>query len=214
MSSRVLDGDKPRIIELQSGVVSERRFFLGGGTGLALHLDHRLSRDLDWFSATEFDATEIAKSLNALPEKPTHTKVSGPRTVRAYYGRLEPSFIFYSQVAARPEIVKGAGLEIPVADIETLALMKSAALHDRGTKRDFIDVHAICSRAGWSMARFIELAVSRLPFQPLQVRRAMTYFVDAEREPMPAGCFVPWPKVKADFERWAEAWDRSRKSQP
>jgi hypothetical protein len=62
------------------------------------------------------------------------------------------------------------------------------------------------------MGHFIDLAVSRLPFQPMQVRRAMTYFADAEKEPMPAGCFVPWSKVKADSERWAKAWDRSRGS--
>jgi hypothetical protein len=77
-----------------------------------------------------------AKALGSLTEKPTEIKVQGSHTLRAYYGKLGMSCLRYTQVAARPEVVVSAGLSIPVADIETLASMKAAAVHDCGTKRD------------------------------------------------------------------------------
>ena len=84
-----------------------------------------------------------------------------------------------------------------MADIEMIAAMKAAPVHDRGAKRDFIDIHAICTQPGWSVGRFIEHAARLLPFQPEQVGRALTYYVDAEEDPMPAGCAVSWEKAGA-----------------
>lgn len=43
---RVLDPTKLRVIRAQLPLVKEGAFFLAGGTGLALHLGHRLSVDL------------------------------------------------------------------------------------------------------------------------------------------------------------------------
>jgi hypothetical protein len=210
MKPSVLDAEKQRIIGLQQAVVIEEKFFLAGGTGLGLRLRHRVSRDLDWFTPRPFDAKELAKTLIALPEKPTETKVQGPHTLRAYYGELETSFIRYTQVPARPEILREAHLKIPVADVETLALMKAAALHDRGTQRDFIDIHAICSTPGWSVGRFIDLATTRLPFAPVQMKLALTYFADADQRQLPIAYKVPWNTVKADLQRGVQDWERSR----
>jgi hypothetical protein len=124
---------------------------------------------------------------------------------------LETSFISYEQVPARPEIMKVAGTEIPVADIEIIAAMKAAAVHDRGAKRDFIDIDAICAQPGWSVGRFIEDAARLLPFEPEQVGRALTYFVDAERDPMPAGCAVSWEKVKKDLTLGVRQWEQGHR---
>jgi Nucleotidyl transferase AbiEii toxin, Type IV TA system len=206
----VLDGEKRRVIALQEAVVRQERFFLAGGTGLGLRLGHRLSRDIDWFSPLAFDASDLAKALGSLGEKPTEVKVQGNHTLRAYYGNLETSFLRYTQVVARPEVVIIAGLNIPVADVETLALMKAAAVHDRGTKRDFVDIHAICRMPGWSVERFIALATTRLPLQPVQMKLAMTYFVDAERDAMPRGYTTPWATVKIELQHGIQEWERRR----
>ena len=45
-----LDAEKIRIIKVQSAAIREGSFFLAGGTGLAVRLKHRTSRDLDWFT--------------------------------------------------------------------------------------------------------------------------------------------------------------------
>lgn len=206
----ILDAEKRRVIAAQVEVVEKEHFFLAGGTGLGLRLGHRVSRDLDWFTPAAFDAEKLSQRLGSLAQKPTEVVVQDRHTLRAYYGSLETSFLRYTQVTAHPEIVESRGLRVPVADLETLALMKAAAVHDRGTRRDFIDVHAICSNAGWSVGRFVDLATTRLPFAPTQMRLALTYFADADRQGVAIEYRVPWKRVKADLERGMRDWERGR----
>jgi hypothetical protein len=85
-------------------------------------------------------------------------------------------------------------------------------VYNRGTKRDFIDIHAICTLPGWSVHRFIENATTSLPLTPALLSRALTYFNDAEQQPMPRGCSVSWDQVKADIVRGVRAWERQRDS--
>ncbi len=210
MNAKVLDADKQRVLKLQSSVVHQREFFLAGGTGLGLRLGHRVSRDLDWFTPHAFDAKQLARQLAGLAEKPTKISLQGSQTVRAYYGELETSFLRYSQVPATTDVLTVGTLQVPVADLTTLALMKAAAVHDRGARRDFVDIHAICRRPGWSVARFIDLATSRLPLAPVQMKLALTYFSDADRGAAGFTYAVPWERVKADLQRGVQAWERDR----
>ena len=210
LTRKVVDEEKARVIRLQASLVRDEGFFLAGGVGLALHLGHRVSADLDWFTARRFDAIALQQRLQSLAESPTQILHHGRHTLRAYYGTLETSFITYEQVPANPEIMKVAGTEIPVADIGIIAAMKAAAVHDRGAKRDFIDIHAICALPGWSVARFIGHAAQMLPLEPEQIARALGYTVDAERAPMPAGCAVSWERVKVDLARGVQQWGDSR----
>jgi hypothetical protein len=46
---------------------------------------------------------------------------------------------------------------------------------------------------------------------PEQVARALTHFVDAEHDPMPAGCTVGWQKVKAELGLGVQRWDKGRR---
>jgi hypothetical protein len=181
MNEEVLDRQKRRVIHLQAELVREGQFFLAGGTGLGLHLGHRLSDDLDWFTPKRFDASRLMTRLAALAEKPTTLRQDGQHTVRAYYGNLETSFITYEQVPARPEYLKVGGSEIPIADMEILAAMKAAVIHDRGAKRDFIDIHGISKVPDWSVGRLIEHGARQLPLTTKQLAMAVTYFAQTNR---------------------------------
>jgi len=90
--------------------------------------------------------------------------------------------------------------------------MKAGAVYNRGTKRDFIDIHAICSLPGWSVTRFIEHATSALPLSPALVVRALTFFDDADKQPMPRGCAVHWDHVKSDILQGVREWQRQREA--
>jgi hypothetical protein len=202
-----LDTEKMRIIGLQAAAVRAGSFFLAGGTGLALRLNHRVSNDLDWFTSEAFDADQLRRALENAPEKPTTIEQQSPQTLRAYYGEFETSFIRLRQVPVQTEELPVApGVSVRVATLELSALMKAAAVHDRGTKRDFIDIYAICQQPGWSVARFIEHAAAHLPLQPEQVALALTYFADADRQPMPARCTLSWEAVKKELTAAVTAW--------
>jgi hypothetical protein len=209
--NQILDAAKLRAIRVQAAVVRDGQFFLAGGTALGLRLRHRRSRDLDWFTAAGFDAADLGKRLGRLTEKPTKMEQEGPSTIRAFYGELETSFIRYTQVPATPESLRLSGVEIPVADLSLIAAMKAAALHDRGKRRDFIDIHAIAKQPGWSVARFIEHASTRLPLLPEQVARSLTYFVEADADDeQPMGYATPWATVKKDLVQGVREWERDR----
>jgi hypothetical protein len=211
VKDKVLDDDKRRIIRLQAEIVRSGGFFLAGGTGLGLRLGHRLSDDLDWFTPRPFSVKELMSKLEELPEKPTLLRQDGHYTLRAYYGTLETSFIRYEQVPAQPEASTVARAKIPIADLDVLAVMKAAVLHDRGARRDFIDVHAISTIPGWSVGRFIDHGARHLPLGPEQIALALTYFADAEKDPMPRGCKVSWAKVKATLTKGIREWQTGRK---
>jgi hypothetical protein len=197
MSEGVLDPDRLRILALQAPLAKKRSFFLAGGTALGLRLGHRVSRDLDWFSTTPFDSDELRSEISALEEKPNAFQPGGANTLRAFYGNVETSFITYAQVAqAKKEDLMVGGVAVPVATLELLAIMKAGALINRGTKRDFVDVCAISRQPGWSIRRFIETSANSLAIGPELVVRALSYFADAERDPLPDKCLWSWDEVK------------------
>ena len=88
--------------------------------------------------------------------------------------------------------------------------MKAAAVHDRGSKRDFLDIYAISKEPGWSVPAFIEHGARCLPLQSEQIARALTYFDDAEPEPMPDSCKYSWATVKKELTAGVRLWERTR----
>jgi hypothetical protein len=207
MRRDVLDATKLRILKLQAPLAKERRFFLAGGTALALRFGHRTSRDLDWFSNEFFDQTDLTHDISGLSERPSNLQASGAQTVRAYYGALETSFIKFGQAGnLTVEELDVDGVKVPIASIELIAVMKAGAIINRGTKRDFVDAYAICTHPGWSISKFIDLATQKLPIQAAELARALTYFADAERDPLPERCKFTWPVVKEFLTAGVAAW--------
>jgi len=90
-----------------------------------------------------------------------------------------------------------------VARLKDLAAMKIAAISERGTKRDFVDLYRIAKKEGLSIRDAILLfskkyryASSALP----HVLKSMTYFEDAEKEKMPVMVEKAlWENVKKFF---------------
>jgi len=54
MFREILTGAQQTLLELLSRIPEIQTFYLAGGTGLALHLGHRRSRDFDFFRSKEF----------------------------------------------------------------------------------------------------------------------------------------------------------------
>jgi hypothetical protein len=213
--SEVLDERKRDTAALQRPIVTHGRFFLAGGTAVGLHLGNRLSRDLDWFTEASFDAQRLTQALLSLPVKPSVVSPPQADTARVFYGPkddlLETSFIRYSTVPARPSIMDVNGVKLPVADLETLAAMKAAAIVTRGEKRDFYDIHAIARAPGWSMERFVEIAERRARISPVQLRLGLTYFQDADHQEPALGVSIAWRIVKDDLVRdVTRAFDKQR----
>lgn len=182
-----------------------RSFYLAGGTALALQIGHRVSKDLDWFSATlllgQVERAEIRRSLAGIGQ----FTITGERDTMIF-SRLfesEVSFIYQHHPLLEP-IVELDGLAL--ASPTDIGLMKLAAIRDRGARRDFVDV--FCLREIAPLTTLIDMAeqkyVDRTDFV-ITLARALAYFADAEQQPMPEmKRRVKWAEIK----RYAEAGAR------
>ena len=171
--------------------------YLAGGTGLALRFGHRRSVDLDFFLRETFDEERLLQRLEQL------TGVSGvrraPQTLHLLIRGVKVSFLGY----AYPLLFAPASFDgVPVADSRDIACMKITAIASRGTKRDFVDLYAACQRLGLQeILSLFAQKYARTGYNHLHVLKSLTYFPDAEKDPMPH-MLIPleWGEVKRFFQ--------------
>ena len=179
--------------------LKKTRWYLAGGTALALQAGHRSSYDLDFFlPAADFAA---GKLLHYFKEAKWETDVVKEGTV---YGRLlgaKVSFIAYPFF--KPKEEPHWYENVRVLNERDIAVMKIIAISQRGKKRDFVDLY------WYSKHREpLEQVLRRLPEQYptvahdyYHILKALRYFADAEGDQMPAIHFlVTWNEVKRFFE--------------
>lgn len=183
-----------------AGIMQE--FYLAGGTGLALVLNHRHSVDLDFFSRTNRVDEASRRLLTArLRTISAWTQLAAKDgTLHGRLGRVRVSFFWYPQRLLKPLIRQG---RVRIASLEDIGTMKLAAIIGRGRRKDFVDLYVICRH----MPLATLLTLSQKKFRDvrdfsLQALKALNFFEDAERDP-PVVTPQPldWPQVKAFFLR-------------
>lgn len=111
------------------------RFYLAGGTALALQFGHRRSVDLDFFTPEPFDEEVLVGEIHRLPEFELIAKAR--ETVHAHTQGVKLSFLGYAYPVLFPF---GSYLGARLADPRDIACMKMSAIASRGTRRDFVDL--------------------------------------------------------------------------
>lgn len=182
MTPRVLPKAAWSVVRrLVAGTLLDGRV-LAGGTGLALQMGHRISVDLDLFRPESFDTEPLRRELSGLGA--LHVQAEGRETlhvlldgVRLSFLRTEAPFLF------PPTEYRG----LRVADVRDIAAMKIVAIGGRGSRKDFVDLHAIL-KSGIDLAAVLQLVRQRFGhthFNEMHLLKSLVYFEDAEREPMP-----------------------------
>ncbi|MGB6687524.1 MAG: nucleotidyl transferase AbiEii/AbiGii toxin family protein [Terracidiphilus sp.] len=172
------------------------RFYLAGGTALALQFGHRLSLDLDFFARDHFDEDALLQKMQALEGFALAAKA--PYTLHATILRTKVSFLGYSYPLLFPT---NSFLEVPIADPRDIACMKLSAIASRGAKRDFVDLYTCAERFGITeILRLFERKYAQTNLNRTHILKSLTYFTDAEKDPMPH-MLVPldWDRVKQFF---------------
>jgi len=178
------------------------RFYLAGGTALALQLGHRRSFDLDYFSPSE-DIPAIRQVLaQALqPLEPTLADSSWGNLVFLASG-VRVGFYGYGYPLVGP-LVDADGIRL--AGVADIGLMKLDALLGRAGRKDFYDLYAICQRL--PLTCLLELAPLKYPFIrdfETQVAKRLAFFDIADQEAQPTLLQeVAWDTVKTYFRKQA-----------
>ena len=170
-------------------------FYLAGGTALALQIGHRTSIDFDFYSQKNFSSSQLAQHIKkTFPNaKALFTEED---TLKTAVGKTELSFFYYSYQMLEP-FIKFQSLHL--ASLADIGAMKLAAIVQRGTKRDFIDIYYLLKI--YSLEKIIAFALKKYsPYQPMLILRSLIYFEDAEtKDTRPLRIFDPnfsWPEAK------------------
>jgi hypothetical protein len=198
---KILAARQQRVLADLGPLLSRRGFYLAGGTAVALHLGHRRSVDLDWFTAEAIpDPMRLAGDLRGQGIAFVTGQVA-PGTLHGSVHGLRLSFLEYRYplLAALRRWPGG----IHLAARADLAAMKLAAVAQRGAKKDFVDVYALGSRScslrqmlRWFQEKYAVDDVAHLLY-------SLAYFGDADRERTPPLLWdVNWRIMKATIRRW------------
>jgi len=167
---------------------------LAGGTGLALQLGHRVSKDLDFFRVGPFVSEELAARLGRVGPVDVLSRSAG--TLHAALRGMRVSFLAAEAWLLFPGTTYRG---LVVADPRDIAAMKVVAIGGRGSRRDFVDLFFYLE-SGSSLDGVFQMIRRRfadIDFNEYHLMRSLTFFEDAETEPMPRMLRrVTWSDVK------------------
>lgn len=206
----VLPASQRALLHRLGPVATRHDFYLGGGTAVAIHIGHRRSVDLDWFTSDAVaDPLRLAETLRgegidlrtlSVDAGTLHVEAEGIRT----------SFLEYRYpMLQSPEDLPDFGCRL--ASLQDLACMKLSAIAGRGSRKDFVDVYAL-GRTGFDVAGMASSYQRKFQIEDVgHVVMSLTYFDDADEEDMPEMIWdVGWEEVKRAIEGWITDYVRRR----
>ena len=130
------------------------------------------------------------------------TGQTAPGTLYGQVGSVRLSFIEFRYPLLNPCLTweaNGAAL----ASLDDLACMKLSAVAQRGSRKDFYDIHTLISRHR-PLADLLQLYQQKFRVGDISpVLYGLAYFDDAEQEPEPSMLIkLPWKQVKKDLAVW------------
>ena len=163
-------------------------FTLHSGTAIALRLVHRQSVDFDFFSPEFVRAGRPSRRATVL--KVAVTRQSSPNTLSVTIDRRRTcAAVFSSAGAARAvaaaEIAEGPRFK--VASLIDLAGMKAAVVTQRAELKDYLDIDALLTEAGISLATMLAAAavIYGPQFNALLALKAVAYHDDPTLAALP-----------------------------
>jgi len=179
-------------------------FYLGGDTAVALHLGHRRSIDFDWFTQDRLgDPLLLAEEVRRAGLAVANAQVAHG-TLHAVIGGVRVSFLEYLYAPISKPV---AWIDTPIllASLDDLGCMKLAAIAQRGSRKDFIDLHFI-AREHKPIEELVELYRKKYSTGDIaHVLIGLTYFEDAENEQPPIMLRgAAWEEVKEQFRVWTK----------
>lgn len=179
--------------------------YLAGGTGLTVHLLHRVSRDLDFFCESDEDLEETAQSLDCAGS--VFYDERSTNTLTGTFDETKLQIFSVPHVTLLKPTVTVAGIR--VASVPDILAMKLKTLVDRGEMRDYFDLMMIEQQAGLSVLHGLDLAIEKFhPAEPEGFRTLMLLGLrsthDVEED----------PTLPIDSAKVTEYWANRARSLP
>ena len=178
MHYEILDEERQKVLPLLKRW--KEKYYLAGGTSLALQIGHRDSIDFDFFTKDDIDTqnlfTEIeenfrgAKIEKLQEEENTLTVLIG--------SHVQLSFMKYSYLLLNDLIQEEY---IALASKEDIGCMKLSAISGRSSNKDYIDLYFLLQ--DMSLEELLEGAEKKFPnFNRNVALKSLVYFDDIQEE--------------------------------
>ncbi len=179
---------------------------LVGGTALALQYGHRRSVDLDFFGIAHEDTDELTASLRDCAQSLTVGNCT--KRIKSYIlNNVKVDIVTYDYPWIDDAVIEH-GLRL--ASPKDIAAMKVNAAIGRGTKKDFVDIYFLLQH--FSLDELIQFYLKK--YQDGSEYRAllsMTYFADADPQPMPhMFTDTSWDSMKEFIKSAVEKYNKKQ----
>ncbi len=198
MFPEILNSKTKKSLELVGPYSHLNKFYLAGGTALALQFGHRHSIDLDWFTAGKIINDKLKKDLAKIAPYKISAEDTG--TVHLVLNHTKLSFLEYPYPLLYKPIKFGA---ISMADWRDIACMKLAAVSSRGSRKDFVDLYYILEKI--SLAKLLKIfhqKYNKTDYNTIHILKSLVYFATADKEASPMMTKkISWPGVKQKMKQ-------------
>lgn len=147
--------DKKRKDLLEKILPHVKGFVLGGGTALALQLNHRKSYDFDFFSLSKIQKKFIEKLSQTIPIA-NISQDTGDELTFFTKDAIKVTFLNYPYKQVFPLVRLENGLEL--FSVRDIAIQKAYTIGRRGEYRDYFDLYAILKNNYISLKEIISEA--------------------------------------------------------
>jgi hypothetical protein len=164
---------------------------LVGGTALALQIGHRNSVDIDLFGKHDLDDQQFGQLFSQFKKVQL---LRSSKSIKVYLVEgIKVDIVNYSYPWLAP-IVLDEGIRM--AALEDIAAMKIAAITQRGSKKDFIDLYFLLKVFSLEdILHFYEQKIT--DSNEWMALRSMAFFQDADVQPTPLVLKgVSWEEIK------------------
>lgn len=169
---------EPKTLELLIDLQKEpllSTFNLVGGTALALHLGHRKSIDLDFFTSESFDLEEVKMML--IKKYDFKVSYSRSQTLKGFINGVKVDFIKFDYPHLHNcDIID----EVRIESIPDIIAMKLLSITDNGSRiKDFIDIAYLSS--WFSLEEMLQFFIIKITNSNIMMPiKALTYFDDID----------------------------------
>jgi len=179
---------KKLLIDIVTADVLPKDCYLAGGTAVYLYLHHRLSHDLDFFSGHALHPEIFLSRLkNHFHE--TEVEILENDTIILYASkeRIKVSLFYYPYPLLDNLYFEkiNSSIECPLASRSDIMAMKTIAIVQRGSIKDFIDLYYLLNTTKLSFNKVVGLVKKKYGVEDryeYQIKTAITYFDDADQE--------------------------------
>lgn len=200
----VLSPSQKRVLRQIGSITSDKGFYLAGGTAIAIHLGHRRSADLDWFTSQRI--TDVMLLAREVQDKgiPLVVRQIAPGTLHGQVSGVRVTILEYRYPLLR-DLEPWAEYGCALAPLDDLACMKLSAIAQRGAKKDFVDIYALGLKH-LPLADMLSAYQRKYGIKDIaHILYGLAYFDDADRERMPTTLWdLDWRSVKRAIRGWVK----------